>query len=368
MADYSFIPVKTTDIPEEGAMTAVKEFLVNTETEQTRVILKGDVRFPASQITNDSGVTGATAKDALNTLNTLNTSKAADNSVVHLTGNETVAGVKTFSSSPIVPHPATATQADTKGARDTAIAAEALIRSNADNTFFESLPTVGIAVARSGTGTASTTISIYTLIATTATITGGTFSNGLTTLSIPAKTNTSVVFSLSSTVGLILIKGMTKINSVTVPSNAPIPVRDAVWLLPSVMTYFVCGGNNTLSGVLSLPSVMTDFTCIGNNTLSGVLSLPSVMKYLTSTGNNTLTYPSVGTNVFPTTFQRFYIRPQSTWTSTMTDAVLIDAAATITTAFGDKVFDIRGNAGARTSASDSAKAYLESIGFTILTN
>ena len=41
MADYSFIPVKTTDIPEEGAMTAVKEFLVNTETEQTRVILKG---------------------------------------------------------------------------------------------------------------------------------------------------------------------------------------------------------------------------------------------------------------------------------------------------------------------------------------
>ena len=49
-----------------------------------------------------------------------------------MTGNETVAGVKTFSSSPIVPHPATATQADTKGARDTAIAAEALIRSNAD--------------------------------------------------------------------------------------------------------------------------------------------------------------------------------------------------------------------------------------------
>jgi len=52
----------------------------------------------------------------------------------------------------------------------------------------------------------------------------------------------------------------------------------------------------------------------------------------------------------------------------MTDAVLIDAAATITTASTEKQFDIRGNAGARTSASDSAKTYLESIGFSVLTN
>ncbi|MFC8008939.1 hypothetical protein [Streptomyces cinereoruber] len=40
--------------------------------------------------------------------------KANDNAVVHLTGNETVAGVKTFSSSPIVPTPTTSTEAANK--------------------------------------------------------------------------------------------------------------------------------------------------------------------------------------------------------------------------------------------------------------
>jgi hypothetical protein len=40
--------------------------------------------------------------------------KADDSAVVHLTGNETVAGIKTFSSSPIVPTPTTDTQAATK--------------------------------------------------------------------------------------------------------------------------------------------------------------------------------------------------------------------------------------------------------------
>lgn len=40
--------------------------------------------------------------------------KAADSAVVHNTGSETVAGVKTFSSSPVVPTPTTATQAANK--------------------------------------------------------------------------------------------------------------------------------------------------------------------------------------------------------------------------------------------------------------
>src|SRR5687767_11024016 len=39
---------------------------------------------------------------------------AADSTVVHNTGDETVAGIKTFSSSPIVPTPTTATQAANK--------------------------------------------------------------------------------------------------------------------------------------------------------------------------------------------------------------------------------------------------------------
>lgn len=44
----------------------------------------------------------------------LNTDKAEDSAVVHDTGNETITGVKTFSSSPIVPTPTTATQAVNK--------------------------------------------------------------------------------------------------------------------------------------------------------------------------------------------------------------------------------------------------------------
>ena len=41
--------------------------------------------------------------------------KANDNAVVHLTGNETVAGIKTFGSSPVVPNATTATQAAAYG-------------------------------------------------------------------------------------------------------------------------------------------------------------------------------------------------------------------------------------------------------------
>jgi hypothetical protein len=51
--------------------------------------------------------------------------KAADSAVVHNTGNETVAGVKTFTSSPAVPTPTTSGQAASKGYVDTAAAGAA---------------------------------------------------------------------------------------------------------------------------------------------------------------------------------------------------------------------------------------------------
>jgi hypothetical protein len=47
--------------------------------------------------------------------------KAVDTAVVHNTGTETVAGIKTFSSSPIVPTPTTPTQAANKSYIDTAV-------------------------------------------------------------------------------------------------------------------------------------------------------------------------------------------------------------------------------------------------------
>ncbi len=49
--------------------------------------------------------------------------KAIDTTVVHNTGAETVAGVKTFSSSPVVPTPTTSTQASNKSYVDGAVAA-----------------------------------------------------------------------------------------------------------------------------------------------------------------------------------------------------------------------------------------------------
>lgn len=49
--------------------------------------------------------------------------KANDSAVVHLAGAETVAGVKTFSSSPVVPTPTTSSQATTKGYVDGLFAA-----------------------------------------------------------------------------------------------------------------------------------------------------------------------------------------------------------------------------------------------------
>lgn len=52
-------------------------------------------------------------------------SKADASSVVHLTGNESIGGTKTFVSSPIVPTPSLSNQAATKGYVDTSLAAGA---------------------------------------------------------------------------------------------------------------------------------------------------------------------------------------------------------------------------------------------------
>lgn len=58
-------------------------------------------------------------------------SKANDSAVVHLTGNETVAGVKTFSSSPVVPTPSSSSQAASKGYVDSALTGAPTVSSTA---------------------------------------------------------------------------------------------------------------------------------------------------------------------------------------------------------------------------------------------
>lgn len=79
------------------------------------VILAGDLSGVASAPT----VVGlATALADISSLSSAVSSKAEDSAVVHLTGAETVAGIKTFSASPIVPTPTTSFQAATKGYAD----------------------------------------------------------------------------------------------------------------------------------------------------------------------------------------------------------------------------------------------------------
>lgn len=116
--DVSTNTIYEGELPNVDSMSEVNHVRVITATGSgSENVPIDEFTLPASQIKNGSSVVGATVDDALTQLNT---AKAADNSVVHSTGNETVEGVKTFQSSPIVPNPTTATQADNKGSRDAA--------------------------------------------------------------------------------------------------------------------------------------------------------------------------------------------------------------------------------------------------------
>lgn len=67
-----------------------------------------------------------------------------------------------------------------------------------------------------------------------------------------------------------------------------------------------------------------------------------------------------GSKVFPSSFEKFYLE-KNLLTSEI-DLLLNDMASSITTAIGEKTIYLRGT---RTSASDSAVAYLQSLGFTV---
>lgn len=106
-------------------------------------------------------------------------------------------------------------------------------------------------------------------------------------------------------------------------------------------SYSVSGSNLNLFGNLKF--------------LPPLLSYFDVRKVLSTA---IITYS--GGKEFPSSFEKFYLN-HNLATSDL-DLLLNDMAANITTAIGEKIIYLRGT---RTSASDSAVAYLQSLGFTV---
>ena len=89
---------------------------------QTALNAKADSSALTSGLAGKANTVHTHVISDVTNLQTTLTSKADDSAVVHNTGAETVAGVKTFSSSPIVPTPTTTTQAANKSYVDGVVA------------------------------------------------------------------------------------------------------------------------------------------------------------------------------------------------------------------------------------------------------
>ena len=160
--------------------------------------------------------------------------------------------------------------------------------------------------------------------------------------------------------------------------------------LPSGLTYYSHGGQNTTSGDIgNLPSGLTSYNNQGQNTTSGNLAdLPSGLTFYLNTGQNTTTgdianlpsgltyYNNQGQNqvnqytsgrVWNSSISYFLSRPASGYglTSAMVDNLLIDLDAS---GMSSGTIYLDGNNAARTSASDAAVTSLQGKGVTVTTN
>jgi hypothetical protein len=100
-------------------------------------------------------------------------------------------------------------------------------------------------------------------------------------------------------------------------------------------------------------------------------STPDATKYINLSSDNGGTYiynSSSDQKTWAQGMRSITLRPKAgVWTSAMTDALLIDLSS-VTTWTNEKTIDLRGNCGARTSASDNAVSTLQGNGVTVLTN
>ena len=192
---------------------------------------------------------------------------ALDSNVVHKTGNETVAGVKTFSSSPIVPTAVNANEAVNKGQLD------ALISQTVTNGVTTSSPSqdavYDFVTANAGTSGTSGT---YT----------PTVTNGLNVIS------TIFVPSIYTKIGNIVTVTVT-IEAAVIAANSPASVTISLPFNRSTSgNDFVCGSGSAIeyssntygSAVFKLKNNTTEVTIHfypatpGGNTLTGTFSYP----------------------------------------------------------------------------------------------
>lgn len=133
--------------------------------------------------------------------------KAVDAAVVHLTGAETVAGVKTFSSSPIVPTPTTNLQAATKAYVDATVGSGA-IRVEEE----------GSSVVAGATG--------INFVGPTVTVTDAGSNEALVTIAestaITANTQTGSYTLVLGDAGKVVEMNVAGANTLTVPPNASV--------------------------------------------------------------------------------------------------------------------------------------------------
>jgi hypothetical protein len=270
---------------------------------------------------------------------------------------------------------------------------------------------------KSGDGSGISTINITSSIDTTVTITNGylyadSSGNGQTTsINITHNVATDIHFKVTQNNGFLKAQNIIRIDGFTYYANSPIPyfstsnltrgLQYFYWLdanagtgdvanLPSGLTFFALYGDNRCYGdVANLPPGLTNLQLAGNNTVGGdianlpagitvvfwtgfntgagnIANLPAGITYLVWEGNNTATFS--GTRTWAQGMRVIYLRPAAgVFTSAMTDALLISLSGqTVWT--NEKMIDLRGNCGARTTASDNAVATLLGYGVTVLTN
>lgn len=144
------------------------------------------------------------------------------------------------------------------------------------------------------------------------------------------------------------------------------------WSLATVV--FFNGSEITISGQ-AYAWVNARRVILSGNLIAVSVNLSASCMYIGSAGLDIfidgsgilVSYPT--SRAWPAVFDRVHMRPSTgSMASADVDRLCIDLATYTTSATGNKVLDLRGNCGAATSASATARAYLAGLGIAVSVN